>query len=229
MRGLCVLLWGLIPGMATAQTVEPVPYDALQKRPHLRVDFDTLPEIPEPGHVLNAPLRYPGLWIGQHLSGQTVQGLVRGTERFDQILGLPAMPLTVRPGSADQSLAIASHRGFGSNALFPVGPFGAQRRDGRGEGALAIVFDQPQDSFGLKLHADYADPLGTGPATGTAHFTFYNTQGQHLARIEVALRPGVMPLAWHTTDLIAALTVETTDPGGIAVDDVIIPTSPPMG
>lgn len=229
MRCLCVLLWGFMAGMATAQTVMPLPYHVLQQRPHLRVDFDTLPQVSEPGHVLNAPLRYPGFWIGQHLSRQQVTDLMRGTERFDQIHGQPALPLSVQPGPADQSLAIASHRGFGSNALFPVGPFGANRRDGRGEGALAIVFDQPQDSFGLKLHADYDAPMGPSPATGTAHVTFYDSQGQRIGRVELALRPGVMPLAWHTSGLIAALTVETTDPGGIAVDDLIIPVSTPVG
>lgn len=223
------MVFGLAAGMAAAQTVGPLPYEELQKRPHLRVDFDSLPQVSEPGHVLNAPLRYPGLWIGEHLTGQLVQGLALGAERFDQILGLPVLPVTVQPGPTEQSVTIASHRGFGSNALFPVGPYGAQRRDGRGEGALAIVFDHPQDAFGLKLHADYADPLGTAPLPGTAHITFYDPAGQPMARIELSLGPGVMSLAWQTSGLIGALTLETTDPGGIAVDDLIIPVTPPMG
>ncbi|MBV2360433.1 hypothetical protein KUH32_11660 [Thalassococcus sp. CAU 1522] len=221
-----VLILSLLPVLARADpALRAIAWDDLIATPHRVIRFDDLPARPEPGHVIDAPLRAPGLWMGEALQGQ----ITRARDGFDGLSGAPLMPLAVRAGAPGQSLAIALHRGFGSMAVFPLGPAGAQARDGRGEGSAALVFDVPQVVFGLKLHAEYADPLGRAADPGTVTLTFYDAEGVRLARQVLRPGPDVIPLAWTTRHPVAALTIETTDPGGIALDDVVIQTEEKTG
>ena len=214
MMRLCALLLCL-PSLALAD-VQPVPYEDLKAQPHRIETFDTLPSTPEPGHRIDQHWRAPGLTIGERLVGQTAQD----TDGFDTLTGTADHPLRAIPGAPGQTFAIAHHAGFGSNALFPVGPKGADRPEGRGEGSAALVFDTPQTAIGLRLHAEYPDPLGQRPAPGTALFTFHHATGQ-TTEFTLPLTHGVISLAWRSDTGITAVTVQNTDPGGIALDDIL--------
>ena len=222
MMRLCALLLCL-PTLALAD-VQPVPYHDLAAQPHRIETFDTLPSAPEPGHRIDQHWRAAGLTIGERLAGQTIHD----TGGFDTLRGAPTQPLRARPGAPGQTFAIAHHAGFGSNALFPVGPKGADLAEGRGEGSAALVFDTPQSAIGLRLHAEYPDPLGQRPAPGTARLTFHHATGQ-TTEITLPLTHGVMSLAWRSATGITALTVQTTDPGGIALDDILYDVTPLAG
>ncbi|MBN9889423.1 hypothetical protein [Salipiger abyssi] len=228
MRALAVLL-ALMTPPALADGLTEIPYAALLDMPHLRVSFDTLPPAAEPGHVFDAPLRFEGVRIGEDLAGQTLAEAVTAEGRFDALHGVPLLPFRVEAGAHGCSLAVALHRGFGSNALFPLGPAGAGLREGRGEGAVAILFDRAQWRLGLKLHADYPDPLGTRPPRGTVTLRFWDEAGRMIA--EQVLHPGtgVLPLAWQSDQPIRALTITNTDAGGIALDDILHQTDPATG
>ncbi|WP_416881488.1 hypothetical protein [Marivita sp.] len=215
MRRLCFALLCL-PGFAFAADLRPVPYDTLLPQPHRIETFDILPSAPEPGHRIDQHWRTTGLTIGERLAGQTVHD----TEGFDTLRGAPTQPLRALPGAPGQTFAIAHHTGFGSNALFPVGPKGADIPEGRGEGSAALVFDTPQTAMGLRLHAEYPDPLGQRPAPGTALLTFHHATGQ-TSELSLPLTHGVISLAWRSDTGIIALTVQNTDPGGIALDDIL--------
>ncbi len=214
MMRLCAALLCL-PGVAAAD-LRPVSYDDLKAQPHRIETFDALPSAPEPGHRIDQHWRAPGLTIGERLVGQTAQD----TDGFDTLTGTADHPLRAIPGAPGQTFAIAHHAGFGSNALFPVGPKGADLPEGRGEGSAAIVFDTPQTAIGLRLHAEYPDPLGQRPAPGTALLTFHHATGQ-TTEVTLPLTHGVISLAWRSDTGITALTVQTTDPGGIALDDIL--------
>jgi hypothetical protein len=214
MMRLCAVLLCL-PGVAAADLL-PMSYDDLKAQPHRIETFDTLPSAPEPGHRIDQHWRAPGLTIGERLVGQTAQD----TDGFDALTGTADHPLRAIPGAPGQTFAIAHHAGFGSNALFPVGPKGADRPEGRGEGSAALVFDTPQTAIGLRLHAEYLDPLGQRPAPGTALLTFHHATGQ-TTELTLPLTHGVISLAWRSDTGITALTVQTTDPGGIALDDIL--------
>ena len=220
------LLWLALAGTAGAE-VEAVPYGELAAAPHLRVGFDDLPAVPEPGHRLDAPLRYPGVWIGAALAGQRIVAAQTGTGRFDRLTGVPALPLRTAADVSGQNLAVAQHRGFGSNALFALGPDGFAALSGRGEGTATVLFDTDQIGFGLKIHADYADPLGLRPEPGRVWLRFLDRAGDVVARAEVTLRPGVLTLGWQSRVPFAAVQIETDDPGGIALDDLLIPREVP--
>lgn len=218
-RALALLC--LVPAAAAGADPESVPYDSLRQVPHRIETFDTLPPTPEPGLNFDQHWRAPGLSIGERLAGQELR--IRETDqgRFDRLTGAPVLPLSVVPGAARSNIAIAHHRGFGSNALFPLGPAGIDAMKGRGEGSVAIVFDHPQPAFGLRLHAEYPDPLGARPAPGRAELHFYDSDARPLARHVVTLRHGVLSLAWRSATGVAAFTLQTTDPGGIAIDDIL--------
>lgn len=214
MMRLCAVLLCL-PGVAAAD-LRPVSYDDLKAQPHRIETFDTLPSVPEPGHRIDQHWRAPGLTIGERFVGQTALD----TDGFDALTGTADHPLRAIPGAPGQTFAIAHHAGFGSNALFPVGPKGADLPEGRGEGSAALVFDMPQTAVGLRLHAEYPDPLGQRPASGTALLTFHHATGQ-TTEVTLPLTHGVISLAWRSDTGIIALTVQNTDPGGIALDDIL--------
>lgn len=225
-----LILFLMLPWPAWAgELLYPVPYKQLLALPHRVAGFETLPPKAEPGHDLGAPLRFAGLWIGERLAGQEVATASVDGGRFDTLTGAPKPPLRIRAGAPKQSMAVAQHRGLGSNALFPVGPDGIAARSGRGEGATALLFDIDELALGLRLHAEYADPLGIRPSPGHVVFTFYDRRGAVLDVLDLTPHPGVMALAWYFLTPVAAVTVETTDPGGIVLDDILMLTDPPLG
>jgi hypothetical protein len=208
----------LTGGVASAQVV-PESYATLLRQLDGLISFETLPRNPEPGFNLNAPMRVHGAWLGERLAGQRT-----GSAPSDVILGIPSLPLAVAPGMEGQNLSVAFHRGFGSNALFPVGPGGFTSLGGRGEGAATILFDRDQAAFGLRIHADYADPLGKRPTPGKLQLALYSRTGALIARTEHVLGYGVTEIGLRRDgDIpdIAAVVITNTDPGGIAIDDIL--------
>ena len=161
--GLC------LPGRGIAQNILPAPYDSLQYVLTERITFDTLPSRPEPGLNFNAPMRLGYTWLAQHFKGQIIDNI----DGFDHIEGPPKAPLALHPGPPGQNLSVAHHRGFGSNALFPLGPAGFPALRARGEGALAILFDQAQRAIALKVHSDYPKPLGRTSKPGHVTLLLY--------------------------------------------------------
>ncbi|WP_289152024.1 hypothetical protein [uncultured Salipiger sp.] len=228
MRALALLLL-LVAAPADADGLRAVPYAALEAAPHRRVTFDTLPPAREPGHVLDALLRFDGVSIGKRLSGQELSETATKDGRFEELVGAPSLPLTLLAGPPRHNMAVAAHAGFGSNALFPLGPEGADRRGGRGEGAAVMLFDEGQWRLGLRVYADYADPLGARPPRGALHLCFWDDDGRMIAHEIVTPGTGIMSLGWESNVPIRALSVTNTDPGGIAVDDILHQIDPATG
>ena len=202
---------------ALAQVVE-ADYDRVAAELGGVFDFEAFEVLPEPGAAIEGVISAPGLRIGERFAGQRV---ARGQPQ-DRVTPPAPAGLAVRPGAPGRNHAVAHHAGFGSNALFPLGPAGFGRIEGRGEGATAIRFARPRQVAGFRVHADYADPLGTRPAPGTLRLRVFGPGGRTLGTVEVALRPGVMSLGFRSIGApIAGLLIETHDPGGIALDDIL--------
>ncbi|MDX5401898.1 MAG: hypothetical protein LPK02_05950 [Rhodobacterales bacterium] len=235
--GLIGLIGLGLPGLTPVHAAEIVarPYAALQQELDRIEGFEGWPARAEPGHLLRAPHRGDGIAIASHFTGQTPAILtLRDGGSYDSLSEARAQaPLRLEVGPPGQGIAIARHRGFGSNAVFPVGPRGFDRIDGRGEGSLAILFDDDQRAVGLLVHADYADPLGTRPATrGTVEVIVLDRAGRVLARPVTPVSEGVTALGYQTASgapLIAGLVLLNTDPGGIAVDDILYARAGLMG
>lgn len=208
------LLWA---GAATADSVARVDPATLSLSG--RMDFEALPLAPEPGFSHDAPLVAPGLAIGERFAGQSVTGAPH-----DRLDGAPTAPLSLAPMPPGTGLSTAYHAGFGSNALFPLGPAGFPAIEARGEGAVALLFETDVAALSLRLHADYPDPFGTRPPPGTATLTFYDRAGGVIDRHDIGLRTGPLPLGFASTGPgIAGVTLTNDDPGGLAIDDIRYP------
>lgn len=220
---VAVALFSVAPGHA--QNVQIVPYDDLKHELEARITFDTLPKRPEPGFNFESPMRLGRAWLGQHFEGQTMQP----RDGFDHLSGRPNAPLVLRAGPGNQNLSVARHQGFESNALFPLGSSGFPALDARGEGALAILFDHAQRAIALRIHSDYAAPLGGAPEPGDATLDLYTRQGALIARIVVPLGTGITDIGLRRVGGlpdIAGVTLTNDDPGGIAIDDILYQTAP---
>ena len=206
-----------------ADPIRPEAYATLQGQLAGRLSFESPDAGPEPGLLLPQGYRSRGAAAGERLAGQELL-VVRddADRRFDALRGAPSTPLSIAPGEPGQSMALARHRGLGSVAAFPLGPKGFPDIAARGEGAFAVLFDVDQRATGLRLHADYADPLGAHPAPGRGEIAFYARDGRLLARHQIDFTHGVMELGFVSErEDIAAFTLTQTDPGGIAIDDVL--------
>lgn len=225
-------VWGPRAAGADEPALRAVDYARLARQMGGKIGFERLPHAVEPGHVLDAPLRAGPVRLGERLAGQRLERVRRRDGAlFDALAGPPEAPLRVLAGAPGQNLSIAAHRGFASMALFPLGPLGAADAAGRGEGAVAILFDEDQPALGFRLHAEYADPMGVRPRPGAVRLTFYARSGRVIARLRLVPERGINALAWRRPDGaadIAAVTVETTDPGGIALDDILFRRAIPM-
>lgn len=223
MRWLAVLLTCLTSPL-TAE-VTPVPYDTLARELSTTLTFETLPSRPEPGFNLDHPLRFTGIWLGEHFAGQSITQRPAATGTPHDILGQTAAhrPLAIRPGPRRQNLSVAHHRGFASNALLPLGPHGFDTISGRGEGAVAILFDHDQFALGFRVHTDYAKPLGTAPR-GTLTVTFMTRMGHVLDQHTLHPGPSITSYGFRTSDTrarIGGILITNSDPGGIALDDIL--------
>ena len=227
-RLLALAAWLALATPAAAQQIVAADYRQLMEQLDARADFEGLPPRREPGFNLDAPYRERGLWIGERFAGQ--QALAEGPR--ERLSGAPAAPLRLRTGATRRNLSVAFHRGFGSNALFPLGPEGFPRLTARGEGAVALMFDSGQRAVGVRIHSGYPSPLGNRAATGRVIFTFYDRGGRALGRLEAKLEEGINEFGFREAGNapdIAGLTIENTDPGGIAIDDIIYSLSLLLG
>ncbi len=224
--GLFLLaLTAAVPRVLQAQNIEPAPYAALQSELQARITFENLPRQPEPGFNFDEAMRLGGGWLGQQFKGQTLQD----HEGFDHIIGNPNAPLSIQAGAGGQNLSVAYHQGFESNALFPLGRAGFPALSARGEGAVAILYDQAQRAVALRVHSDYISPLGKAPQPGQITLTLYTRQGDVIARHTQPLQSGITEIGLRRTDGlpdIAGVLITNDDPGGIAIDDILYQTAP---
>ncbi len=223
----CVLLAvtsGFAPPIQAEEALVTAPYSVLRQELDAKLDFETLPRRPEPGIPLEAAMREGHAWLGERLAGQQVTG-----HPHDTLSGTPRAPLAIRPGPPGANLSVAQHRGFGSNALFPLGPAGFPALEARGEGSVAILFDHGQRALGLRIHSDYAAPLGGASSPGTLTIAFFRRDGVRIGQIRRQLATGITDLGFRRAGGIAdiaAITVTNDDPGGIALDDILYQTAP---
>ena len=212
---------------ATPLTAEitPVPYGDLEQHLTGRITFETLPQRAEPGFNLDHPIRVPGAWLGEHFAGQSLRDLPSKPGAPHDSLGHPFghRPLAIRPGNKGQNLSVAFHRGLGSNAVLPLGPQGFHEISGRGEGALAILFDTDQWAFGFRVHTDYARPLGNAPDRGDLQVHTFTRQGYPIDTHVISLTEGASAHGFRVTDgpPVGGILITNSDPGGVALDDIL--------
>jgi hypothetical protein len=87
-----------------------------------------------------------------------------------------------------------------------------------------VLFDEDICQVGMRVHSDYPDPLGAyTTARGEVLLTAYDREGTRLGQLSFQLTLGMSAHGLRSADsrsTIAGLTIENTDPGGIAIDDL---------
>jgi len=214
------LAWLAMAAPLAAQGIEAVDYDLVLADAQTIVTFEILPPRAEPGYQLDHGIAFPGGHVGSALAGQRVSS----NGPFDRLGGQPTLPLTLVTGPDAMGLSLASHRGFGSMAVYPLGFAGFPAIEARGEGSVAVLFTDDICQVGVLIHSDYPAPLGAGNAPrGAVILTAYGRDAALLGQLETTLSPGLSAHGLrvsHSRAAIVGLTIENTDPGGIALDDL---------
>lgn len=168
-----------------------------------------------PGYLVDDVLVLGGARFGERFAGQMLAA--RGAH--DWVTGAAAGPLVLLPGAEGQNLSVVHFSGI--SILNGYGRAGFPKRDGQGEGAIAILFDRDQSALSLHLR---------GGEEGQADVMFLRRDGTLLAQVPV--RP-LGEFAYGFLRMqgggdIAGVVVTNTDPQGIAIDTIRFGKTPDL-
>ncbi len=172
-----------------------------------QITFDTAPSGQGPGYLFDDLLILDGAGFGERFAGQTLNG----SDTHDGITGAALRPLTLLAGAAGQNLSVVAFMGI--SVLNGYGPRGYPHRDGQGEGAIAILFDDDQSEISIHFR---------GGESGSADALFLDRSGGVLARVPITpLGETVVGFARAgTVQDIAGIVLTNTDPQGLAIDTI---------
>ena len=207
MRRLATLFLSLLPGAALAcgGPVCLVDPDSLSL-PRI-ITFEDVQSGAGPGRYISDILPLDGATIGERFAGQSI--VTRGAH--DEITGEALAPLTVMPGAEGENFSVVHF--YGQTVINGFGQAGFPRRDGQGEGALAVLFDKDQSAFAFDLR---------GGEDGAAYVSIYRRDGALIG--QVAVQPtgefavGFLRSAGESD--IAGFIITNSDPQGLAIDTI---------
>lgn len=171
------------------------------------ITFDGVHSGSGPGRNVDDILPLPGAAFGEHFAGQTVSS----NGLHDVVTGPAFGPLTVMPGLPGQNLSVVTFAG--TTVLNGYGAAGFPKRDGQGEGAIAVLFDENQSALAFDMR---------GGEEGEALVQFYRRDGSRIS--EVIVQPtGEFAVGFFRStgaDDIAGFVITNTDPQGLAIDTI---------
>jgi hypothetical protein len=175
--------------------------------------------------VIDRPVTSGFATFASHFHGQSLVDRQIGTTRFDLITGAPRNPLALQMDPAGQNLFWAYEDDAASLALQGIGPAGAGRRDGIGEGSIAVLFDRPVCSVGFQTVLEGMLPPGTTgfAERGSVQVSFFSAEGKLLGQRGIDGTGGVSVAYGTETGLppqISGILIESVDDGGIFVDNL---------
>jgi hypothetical protein len=175
--------------------------------------------------VIDHPVQSGSATFASHFSGQSVADRSVGTTQFDRVVGSPQSPLALQTDAAGQNLFWGYEDDAASLTLQGIGPSGAGRKDGIGEGSIAVLFDRPVCSVGFQTVLEGMMPLGaTGFAEqGSVQVSFYSGDGRLLGRRGIG-GTGALSAAFGSEPglppQISGFLIESVDDGGIFIDNI---------
>lgn len=222
-RHLLVLALCQIPQSVSGETIFDQKYENLVAPPAILETFTRLGSSAT--GAIDRPVRSGSATFASRFSGQSLADRRVGTTQFDLIVGLPQSPLALQMDAAGQSLFWGYEDDAASLTLQGIGPAGAGRKDGIGEGSIAVMFDRPVCSVGFQTVLEGMVPLGaTGFAEdGSVQISFYSGDGQLLGKRGTG-GTGAQSMAFGTEPglppLIGGILIESVDDGGIYIDNM---------
>lgn len=204
MRSLMTLFLSALPHLAAACSTPVCLVDPETLMLPRVITFDDVQSGFGPGFHVDDVLPLDGARFGERFAGQTIAPLAA----HDQITGAALSPLTLLPGDAGQNFSVV--RFMGNAMLNGYGVAGFPNRDGQGEGAIAVLFDNDQDALAFDLR---------GGEAGAAQIMFLRRDGSVIHKMTID-PTGEFTVAFQrrgTAD-IAGFVLTNTDPQGIAFD-----------
>jgi hypothetical protein len=192
-------------------------YDLLQGNGHL--GFGDVQAGPQPGTHYESALVSGCAGIAERFLGQDRATVLVDGYPHDALSAAAAGPLALQSGEAGENIGVAAGTSCGaSEVLIGWGPLGYPDDWGGGEGSLAILFDDDQSEFGLRM---------CGGNGGQVVLQFFDRSGGLIATATVN---GVREeeLGFRRTggeNDIAGVSIHNSDIGGIAVDDILFDVS----
>ena len=168
-----------------------------------------------PGHRVDDILGLAGARFGERFAGQTLTT----AGAHDAVEGPAYGPLTLLAGAQGQNLSVVSFMGV--SVLNGYGRAGFPHRDGQGEGAIAVLFDEDQSGLSIDLR---------GGEQGSAEVMFLHRDGTLLAQVPVS-PVGEFSIGFIRMEGaadIAGVVVNNTDPQGIAIDTIRFGKAPDL-
>ena len=169
------------------------------------ITFDDVRSGAGPGRNVDDILPLPGATFGERFAGQSVN--TNGAH--DQITGQAFSPLTMMPGAEGQNLSVVHFSG--NTVINGYGAAGFPKRDGQGEGAIAVLFDNDQSALAFDLR---------GGEAGSALVSFHRRDGTLIGQVPVEptgeFSVGFLRSTGEAD--IAGIIVTNSDPQGIAID-----------
>ena len=230
--GLWAVWLTIVPGIAAADRLTSVPYDDLPPLAPRLVTFDRLPAKAYPGYSFDHGLAVAGARLGERFAGQRLEAVrVDDGGPHDRLAGRPAAPLAIEPGARGEGLSLSLHTAYRSMALYPLGPLGQPDPEARGEGSVAIRFNEDACAVGFRVHTEYVDAFGTTQGhEGEIDATFYARDGARIGRVTITAPEGISAHGFLDAEgAIAGLTLENRDPGGVSFDDLRFGCPAPIG
>lgn len=222
-RHLLVLALCPIPLAVSGETIFDQRYENLVAPPTILEPFTQLGG--GASGAIDGPVKSGSATFASHFSGQSRADRRVGTTQFDLVVGSPRKPLTLQTDAAGQSLFWGYEDDAASLTLQGIGPAGAGRKDGIGEGSIAVLFDRPVCSVGFQTVLEGMVPFGaTGFAElGSVQVSFYSAGGQLLGQRGIG-GTGTQSVAFGTEPglppQISGILIESVDDGGIFVDNM---------
>ena len=168
-----------------------------------------------PGHPVDDVLALAGARFGERFAGQTLNS----AGAHDAVEGAAYAPLTLLAGAQGQNLSVVSFMGV--SVLNGYGHAGFPNRDGQGEGAIAVLFDEDQSALSIDRR---------GGEQGRAEVLFLHRDGTLLAQVPVSPvgEFGIGFIRMEGADDIAGIVINNTDPQGIAIDTIRFGKTPDL-
>jgi hypothetical protein len=211
MRVVSVLLALLaVASVASADPINLVSYASVG--PNV-VDFSDVASAGFPGVNYNGILVSGGVSFAERFVGQTLSF----SGDLDVLSGTPTGPLALQTGAAGQNLSVGTDGGV--VGLYPYGNLGFPAANGYGEGSWAALFP------GLVSEVAFEAYFGSGP-TSSVTVQFFNSSGGLIDSKTVPLTidsflAGSFGFSREGgVKDIAGFSVHTSDPGGLAYDNV---------
>ncbi len=206
--------------IVSAQTIDTFPYSLAAAQLDGLVNFEPPRGLKKRRYLTGTP-RFGCVRFGERFKGQNIATIEIKGNSHDALEPRPSLPLTITSAGYPQNLLLNNKDGeLKSVVLHGVGANGLSK-SGSGEGAISLIFDQPQEIFGFRYVAS-SDTSKIPKGLILLHFFDFDghlisrnvLKATHKDEVAFKIQPGTKPFL--------GVSITNTDPGGVGFDDFVM-------